>query len=421
VGGSARGDSFVPSAGGGAAWHLVTLAAAVILVALGIPSYLLLFVLLPIALCAGVSLAWAMVLFASAPRLRSVPWLWLTEPLALALTFGGLTYLLYSSTWYALFFPLAALLVIESLVLWLMTRRLATAVQVLFVVGAAVVAPVLVATRTSPALAVALDDSSVSHLRILLWLGADPNMRAGQNESMLNLAVHDPPHPYEPEIVTMLVDAGADPDAARGQWEDPFVAKLIRQHRIDLLRLIAAKGATLRVGDDGGATALSWAAFENDFETMAFLLARGASLAHLDERGQRPLFHATTPAMADYLLKAGARVDSRNRWMRTVLFSSATESPEMTAFYLDRGVPIDAQDSDGNTAIAFAIAEARRLDRCQDERRVGAIKVLLERNADLRLRNAKGLTARDVAVATGCAGLVALVDQYLHRPASKDL
>jgi ankyrin repeat protein len=57
-----------------------------------------------------------------------------------------------------------------------------------------------------------------------------------------------------------LVERGADPNEGRFAGIPPLFLAIQRQH-VELVRLMAAKGADLEVRDGSGSTALMWAAF----------------------------------------------------------------------------------------------------------------------------------------------------------------
>ena len=82
-----------------------------------------------------------------------------------------------------------------------------------------------------------------------------------------------------------LLEAGADPNGARFIGFPPILLATLRQD-VDLLRLMARKGADLNVRDASGATALMWAAFNEHGDATASTSCSGS--APIRRRSIRP-------------------------------------------------------------------------------------------------------------------------------------
>jgi N-acyl-D-amino-acid deacylase len=107
-----------------------------------------------------------------------------------------------------------------------------------------------------------------------------------------------------------LLEGGADPNEGRFLGFPPVFLAIQRQN-LDLVRLMAARGADLNVRDRSGSTALMWAAFNEtgDARLIEELLGLGADPAAANQGGETALLWALrrgrTPAVAA-LRKAGA-------------------------------------------------------------------------------------------------------------------
>jgi Ankyrin repeats (3 copies) len=107
-----------------------------------------------------------------------------------------------------------------------------------------------------------------------------------------------------------LLEQGADPNEGRFIGMAPIILAIARQD-LELVRLMAAKGADLTVRDRSGSTLLMWAAFSEtgDAAVVEELLRRGADLSATNQAGETALDWALrrgdTPAVAA-LRKAGA-------------------------------------------------------------------------------------------------------------------
>jgi ankyrin repeat protein len=127
-----------------------------------------------------------------------------------------------------------------------------------------------------------------------------------------------------------------------------------------------------------GSTALHWAAFNDDLETVNLLIAAGANVKVTTREGAiTPLFMACqngNAAMIEALLKAGAGANAVKANGTTALMVAASSgSAAAVKVLLDRGANANAKESvHGQTALMFAAALNR----------AAVIKVLLANGAD---------------------------------------
>ncbi len=103
----------------------------------------------------------------------------------------------------------------------------------------------------------------------------------------------------------------------------PLMA-LATTHRTDAVRALLDAGANVAEVDDDGISLLSWAAIANRVEMARVLIERGADVNHVDKKGMTPLLYAASidfgdSAMADLLLKSGARTNLRTKEGLTAL------------------------------------------------------------------------------------------------------
>jgi ankyrin repeat protein len=112
-----------------------------------------------------------------------------------------------------------------------------------------------------------------------------------------------------PEIVAMLIEAGADVNE-RSEFGYPvlvFAVKLGRNQLVDILLSAGAEINTTEVAM--GRTALAWAVATNNIETVRKLIEAGADLEMTDELGNTPLMTAKSigsEEIVKLLIKAGA-------------------------------------------------------------------------------------------------------------------
>jgi hypothetical protein len=171
-----------------------------------------------------------------------------------------------------------------------------------------------------------------------------------------------------------------------------------------------------------GADSLHWAAFEGRTADCAAIVRNGADPNGPTSWGYSPLDLAIIGGhdeTAERLLELGAAASpGSDEWYRAVDLRRI----RVVEALLNRGLPVNASDSSGNTmlhraaagAIAIAAVEGffTRLDTPESRIRSGAntrlMKLLLERGADPNLRNRTTRTAYDL--------LTGLIDTMPRTP-----
>jgi ankyrin repeat protein len=118
------------------------------------------------------------------------------------------------------------------------------------------------------------------------------------------------------ENVKMLLDFGADPSAGLSQ--------AVTFGYIDVVRMLIAKGASVKMTEDTGINLLHWAAIADRADVIPVLAEAGVPINAADESGYTPLMYAATidfgdTAVLKALIAAGADRNIRNREGRTAL------------------------------------------------------------------------------------------------------
>jgi ankyrin repeat protein len=227
-------------------------------------------------------------------------------------------------------------------------------------------------------------------------------------------AIHDA---TTPEILKLLLDAGADPEAAiASTGATPLVIAAGTGH-VDVVRALLAKHVHT---DSGQQPALHTAIVQGEGALMVpILLAAGAnpklidqtngesplhlavkyrSLAAItalldagvspdlpDKIGMTPIMLADRTAVADLLLARGAKLDSHDAKGHGALFTAAQRGDaEMVVWLLAHGADAHAADHDGVTPLHLT-ANGR------------IVRLLVAAGADPNARDAAGRTPADVA------------------------
>ncbi|KAI1734173.1 ankyrin repeat-containing domain protein [Xylaria scruposa] len=106
---------------------------------------------------------------------------------------------------------------------------------------------------------------------------------------------------------------------------------------------------------DGGRTALSWAAEDGNEAIVRILLDRGANTQSKDGYGRTPLSYASWAghkAVAKMLLDKGADIESKDReGMTSLSYASWAGHKTVAKLLLDKGADIESKDRSGRTPL----------------------------------------------------------------------
>lgn len=123
---------------------------------------------------------------------------------------------------------------------------------------------------------------------------------------------------------------------------------------LDLARWLHGRGAVIDEPDNGGRTALSFAAATGRADIVAWLLAQGAVVDRRDGQQRTALFHAALgnhPEVLAVLAARGADVNARDQWRDTPLIAACAKGNAAAAgFLLAHGADATLTDQEGRTA-----------------------------------------------------------------------
>jgi ankyrin repeat protein len=207
------------------------------------------------------------------------------------------------------------------------------------------------------------------------------------------------------EIVQALLSKGANMEArARSmvQWQPTPLLLAIDRLRSRIALLLIERGADVNTKtiDPGGneRTALMWAADKGLDEVVRALIAKGAPVNAPNNVGDTALmvaaegnganFGRNQPTVVRTLLALGADIEARNaRGLTSLMRAAPTDTDVLTAL-LEAGASVNVTSRNGWTALMVAAAYGNSKN----------IQFLLDKGADLRLRNKDGNDA--IALAT---------------------
>lgn len=155
-----------------------------------------------------------------------------------------------------------------------------------------------------------------------------------------------------------LLAAGTDPNSA-DPLGVPLLHDAILQSANDAVELLIARGADVNRADPHvGWTALHHAASLGDATLSRLLIANGARVDSVDQRGRTPAHVAAEnadPDVLELLLQHGASLAATDHVGATPLHAAVrADQPATVAWLLNHGAPLDARDAAGRTPLDLA-------------------------------------------------------------------
>ena len=235
----------------------------------------------------------------------------------------------------------------------------------------------------------AAEGNEVGAVDVLVEAGAAIHGTAGF-DSPLHMAVEG----KAIQAIHALVRHGANPEWTEGLRETPLLRAVMLRHSGSVNALLAA-GASPNVS--GSDKTLLFASLDGsglDYggpDIVQDLLAHGAQVDALSRLGETALHAAaawTEDYIVDILVEAGATVCTPCGEEQTPLHAAAAYlNPGTAMALLGHGVPVNAQDRQGNTALHYAALGSER-----PEDGLEMVNLLLIEGADETIVNKRGKT-----------------------------
>lgn len=264
-----------------------------------------------------------------------------------------------------------------------------------------------------------IENGDVEGLRKLIEKDPGVVNRVLEDMNMEQTPLHLAAKAGTPEVVSLLLEKGANPNVRDKEGQTPLYAMaMFAEHRAEIAAMLLKKGADYNVvieeyGRKGtplvaafehGDVALIAAMLDNGVPLDAKEAAKGRSLLQLaeeyDRGGQRGL-------MA-FLLKRGVAIKGRGAATKlhlTILESSEHDFEQ--AF--DKNIDVNAVDEQGRTALHVACT-AKRESGIDQAGLLNKIDLLLKRGANVNVKDKDGETPLHLAAQ---AGLNAAIEEGL--------
>ena len=190
-------------------------------------------------------------------------------------------------------------------------------------------------------------------VKLLIKKGADPNFENKGEMTPLQLALYYESHESTKveycEIAKFLIENGAEINH-RDQFNRTALqlateSKLDNDNDIvDIVRYLIEKGSDIDSYDARGKTPLHYASINGHFETVKFLINKGADPNYFDyEDDMTPLHFALYNEhgeIAKYLIENGAEVNEKDKFNRTPLHIASERVTDIVGYLIEKGKAI---------------------------------------------------------------------------------
>lgn len=204
--------------------------------------------------------------------------------------------------------------------------------------------------------------------------------------------------------VENLVAAGADVNRANRDGQTALMLAAAERKR-SLMQLLLDRGAHVDARNNRGGTALMYSATAGDLEGVKLMLARGANVNARAANGWTALTLAAArgfPEVVAVLLASGGDPNVQDIYGWTPLMRAVQQMRPgvVRVLVTSKRVALDAQNENGLTALHLAAGDGLK----------EIALMLVERGADIHVRDRAGRTPAAVAAAEGHPEIAKIID-----------
>jgi ankyrin repeat protein len=222
-------------------------------------------------------------------------------------------------------------------------------------------------TRIGPqerALLDAVQAGDLEKLKAALAAGANPNVqdpdsRDIQDGSPLMFAAER----GDTAAGRALLERGANPELISYDLFVPAIYFAAARGHLEFVKLLVARRVKLEEIDGyQGGTALWRAAANGHLDVVVYLASAGANVRFVTEFGKQTTLHAVaghsgSTTVADFLLRKGVPINAQDHLGRTALMDAVeNKNVDLVRFLVRAGARRDLKDSAGQTALQIAEA-----------------------------------------------------------------
>ena len=247
-----------------------------------------------------------------------------------------------------------------------------------------------------PALMLATLFADAACVEQLLKQGADPNLADSAGATALMWAIPDR------EKARALIAHGANVNArSTNLGRTPLLIAAALPGTVDLLELLLARGADLRVKDTAGNTALAMAMRGADIDVLRFLIDKGLDLKdEMPAAAVNAVYVRARPKFADYAMARGLKVPKE-----ILTRASNWQDPGAIKQWIDQGADTNAHGGPyGQTPLLTAAAS--------EFAGAETLRMLLAHGADPNAKDTEQETALDWAIYRADKAKIAVLEEY---------
>lgn len=176
-------------------------------------------------------------------------------------------------------------------------------------------------------------------------------------------------------LASYLVEHGANPNdifVDEKSKKHNLLMDAILQSNIDFATLLIQKGANVSFADEEGVTVTTQAAYQGHVSVVKALVEKGADFTVANKEGINALIAAASEGFQEIvalLLATGkADLNSKDKDGTNALMAAAVRGhKEVVAQLLEKGAEVNAQNTDGHTALMFAYNGKNQVETLLDK------------------------------------------------------